>query len=256
MPQQPVSPSASAPRRLSVEFVGSFPDPLTRLDPPLAEIAFLGRSNVGKSSLINAVTGRKDVARVSATPGKTQTMNVFRVVGQGSWVVGEQGTRDSGLGTRGSQATAHDARSTTHDVPRTTHHAPPYYLIDLPGYGYAKAAKGNRARFRSLVDRYVSKRPSVTGIVWLLDIRHDPSADDLAMQELLAASERPVLAVLTKADKLGRAAQRTQAGAIARALGLGEDQVELTSSRAGDGIADLRDSITALLGGGEDADAH
>ena len=239
-----------------VEFIGSFPDPLTRLDPPLAEIAFLGRSNVGKSSLINAVTGRKDVARVSATPGKTQTMNVFRVMGHGSWVVGEQGTGDSGLRTHDSRPTTHDPRLTTHDSQPTTHDARPYYLIDLPGYGYAKAAKGDRARFRSLVDRYVTKRPSVTGIVWLLDIRHDPSVDDLAMQELLAQSTRPVLAVLTKADKLGRAAQREQLRTIGRALGLEDEQVELTSSKSGDGIADLRDSIIALVGGGEALDVH
>jgi GTP-binding protein len=234
-----------------VEFVGSFPDPLTRLDPPLAEVAFLGRSNVGKSSLINALTGRKDLARVSATPGKTQAMNVFRVAGLGSWVTG-RGTRGAGMsahasGSGESEPTPRDARPTTRD-PR------PFYLLDLPGYGYARAAKGERARFRSLVDRLVAERGSVSGIIWLLDARHDPSAEDRVLQELLARSGRPVLAVLTKGDKLGRQAQRERTRALALGLGLEGDQVQLTSSSSGDGIADLRESIAALVGTGDPDD--
>ncbi|MGB7211148.1 MAG: ribosome biogenesis GTP-binding protein YihA/YsxC [Gemmatimonadales bacterium] len=208
----PARPRAGPSAYTAVEFIGSFPDPLTRLDPPLPEIAFLGRSNVGKSSLLNALVGRRDIARVSSTPGKTQTMNVFRV--------------------------ASDPR--------------PYYLIDLPGYGYAKVNKGERQRFRSLVERYVGERPTVTAVVWLLDARREPSDDDGKLHELLMRSERPVLAVLTKADKLGREAQRTQHRAIAQSLGLLEDQVELTSSETGLGISELRDSIAALLGSGKD----
>ena len=193
---------------LAVEFVGSFPDPQTRLEPALPEVAFIGRSNVGKSSLLNALTGRKGLARVSATPGKTQTMNVFRLPG--------------------------------------------FYLIDLPGYGFAKASKVNRAAYRRLVEGYLGKRATLAGVVWLLDSRHDPSNDDLAFQELLATSGRPALAVLTKADKLTRREQREQVGAISGALGLPEDQVQLVSSTDGTGIADLGASIlTAIQGGSE-----
>lgn len=218
--QATTRPSAGAPPAFTVDFIGSFPDPLTRLDPPLPEIAFLGRSNVGKSSLLNALVGRRDIARVSSTPGKTQTMNVFRVEGRGSRVEG-----------RGSR---------------------PYYLIDLPGYGYAKVNKGERQRFRSLVERYVGDRPTVTAVVWLLDARREPSDDDGLMHDLLMRSERPILAVLTKADKLGREAQRTQTRTIERALGLLDDQVQLTSSETGLGVAELRDSIAALLDGGKE----
>lgn len=232
-------PSSGAAPRLAVDFVGSFPDPLTRLDPPLPEIAFLGRSNVGKSSLLNALVGRRDIARVSSTPGKTQTMNVFRVTGHGSRVAGR------GPEARKPTSTTHDPRLTSHD-PR------PYYLIDLPGYGYAKVNKGERQRFRSLVERYLGERPTVTAVVWLLDARREPSEDDGKMHELLMRSERPVLAVLTKADKLGREAQRAQHRAIAGSLGLLDDQVELTSSQTGLGIAELRDSIATLLDGGKD----
>lgn len=188
---------------LPIEFVGSFPDPLVRLDPVLPEVAFIGRSNVGKSSLLNALVGRKGLARVSATPGKTTLLNAFRL--------------------------------------------PDFYLVDLPGYGFARAGKDARASYRTLVTRYLRERPSLAGVAWLLDARHDPSASDLEMQELLVESGRPVLAVLTKADKLGRSAQRERARAIARALALPDDQVQLTSSRSGEGMEDLGASILALV---------
>ncbi len=190
-----------------IAFVGSFPDPRTRLDPPRPEIAFIGRSNVGKSSLLNALTGRKGLARVSATPGKTQAMNVFRL--------------------------------------------PACYLVDLPGYGFAKAGKAARAAYRKLVERCLHERPHLTGVVWLLDIRHPPSDDDLDFQALLVASGRPVLVVLTKADKLGRSAVRTRTRELAHALGLGEEDVQPVSSETRLGIAELGAAITAAVRGAE-----
>jgi GTP-binding protein len=196
-------PGSKGLAALPIEFVGSFPDPLVRLDPPLPEVAFIGRSNVGKSSLLNALVGRKGLARVSATPGKTTLLNAFRL--------------------------------------------PSFYLVDLPGYGFARASKSARASYRALVTRYLRERPALAGVTWLLDARHDPSASDLDMQELLVESGRPVLAVLTKADKLGRSARRQRARAVADALGLPDDQVQLTSSRTGEGIADLGASILALV---------
>jgi GTP-binding protein len=190
---------------MPVEFVGTFPDPMTRLDPALPEVAFIGRSNVGKSSLLNALTGRKGLARVSATPGKTQAMNVFRLPG--------------------------------------------FHLVDLPGYGFAKASKVDRAAYRKLVEGCVRRRDTLAGVVWLLDVRHDPSKDDLLFQEVLIEAGRPTLAVLTKADKLGRTQQREQVAAIAAALGLPEDQVQLVSADDGTGLADLGASILAVVQG-------
>ena len=195
-----VSPLASLP----IEFVGSFPDPLVRLEPPLPEIAFIGRSNVGKSSLLNALVGRPGLARVSGTPGKTTLLNAFRL--------------------------------------------PHCYLVDLPGYGFARAGKAARAGYRRLVTGYLRDRPDVAGVVWLLDVRHQPSAEDLEMQRLLAESRRPVLAVLTKADKLTRSAQTTRVREVAAALGLQSDQVQLTSTHSKLGIADLAESILAATG--------
>ncbi len=198
----PPTPQAALP----VEFVGSFPDPLVRLEPPLPEVAFIGRSNVGKSSLLNALVGRPGLARVSGTPGKTVLLNAFRL--------------------------------------------PEFYLIDLPGYGFARAGKSARAGYRRLVTGYLTKRPNLAGVVWLLDVRHQPSKDDREIQELLVESGRPVLAALTKADKLNRSAQSRRTGELAAALGLHEDQVQLTSSTSRLGIAELAESITAAIGGG------
>jgi GTP-binding protein len=189
---------------LPAEFVGTFPDPAVRLDPPLPEIAFVGRSNVGKSSLINALLGKPGIARVSGTPGKTRALNVFRL--------------------------------------------PEFYLVDLPGYGYAKADKTTRATIQGLLQRYLMERPTLAGVVWLIDIRRDPSPDDIVVAERLASRGHPVLAVLTKSDKLGRSAQATRARQLGRALGLEQDQVQITSSSTGLGIADLAQGITALVG--------
>jgi GTP-binding protein len=194
------NPLASLP----VEFVGSFPDPLVRLEPPLPEIAFIGRSNVGKSSLLNALVERPGLARVSGTPGKTTLLNAFRLPG--------------------------------------------LYLVDLPGYGFARAGKAARAGYRRLVTGYLRDRPTLAGVVWLLDVRHEPSKEDREIQELLIESGRPVLAVLTKGDKLTRAAQATRTRELAASLGLQEDQVQLTSSSTRFGIAELARSIIAATG--------
>jgi GTP-binding protein len=197
----PTNPLRSQP----IEFVGSFPDPRVRVEPRLPEIAFIGRSNVGKSSLLNALVGRPGLARVSGSPGKTTLLNFYRLPG--------------------------------------------LYLVDLPGYGFARASKHDRAGYRKLITGYLRSREMLTGIVWLLDIRHDPSKEDREMQELLIESGRPVLAVLTKADKLTRSAISGRQRELAQALELRPEQIELTSSRSGLGIAELAASVLAATGG-------
>jgi GTP-binding protein len=184
---------------LPIEFVGSFPDPQVRVEPVLPEIAFIGRSNVGKSSLLNTLVGRPGLARVSGSPGKTTLLNFYRL--------------------------------------------PEFYLVDLPGYGFAKAGKSARAGYRRLVDGYLKGRQELAGVVWLLDVRHQPSNDDFEMQDLLIQSGVPVLAVLTKIDKLTRSALAARTRDLSLALGLQPDQVQLTSSRLKHGIAELADSI-------------
>lgn len=183
-------------------FVGSFPRADAPLDPPLPEIAFVGRSNVGKSSLLNALVGAR-IAKVSGTPGKTRMLNVYAVSGA-------------------------------------------LYFLDLPGYGYARASKAERASLRRLVHHALA-RERLRGVVWLLDIRHEPSAEDRTMQDLFAAREIRVLAALTKGDKFPRGRRREREQALRVALVLPEDQTIVTSARTGEGIPELRDAIAGLI---------
>ena len=194
---EPQNPLAEQP----VEFVGSFPEPRVRIDPSLPEIAFIGRSNVGKSSLINALVARPGLARVSGSPGKTTLLNFYRLPG--------------------------------------------FYLVDLPGYGFARASKAERAGYQKLVTDYLRTRATLKGIVWLLDIRHGPSKQDREMQELLIESGRAVLAVFTKSDKLSRSAVALRRQELAQALQLQPEQIQVTSSRSGAGIAELAASVAA-----------
>jgi GTP-binding protein len=195
-----INPLQSQP----IEFVGSFPDPNIRMDPPRPEIAFVGRSNVGKSSLLNALVERPGLARVSGSPGKTTLLNFYRLPG--------------------------------------------LYLVDLPGYGFARASKSDRAGYWKLITGYLRSRDRLAGIVWLLDIRHNPSKEDRVMHQLLVESGRPVLAALTKADKLTRSAVRARERELAAILGLRPEQMELTSSRSGLGIAELATSVLTTIG--------
>src|SRR4051812_8584470 len=132
-----------------MEFIGGMAAPGGwRPDATLPEIAFAGRSNVGKSSLINSLLRRKKFARVSNTPGRTREINFFRVNDQ-------------------------------------------FVLVDLPGYGYARISKERRAEWRPLIEEYLKSSPQLRGIVQLLDVRHDPTNDDLQMLEFLAELEVP-----------------------------------------------------------------
>jgi len=187
-------------------FRGSFPRADVVLDPPLPEVAFLGRSNVGKSSLLNALTGRR-IAKTSRTPGKTKMMNVFQVDGA--------------------------------------------YLLDLPGYGYARASHGERTAFRGLLT-HALRRDRLGGVVWLLDLRRTLSADDRAMQDALAERGTRVLATFTKADKLSRGERVQRERELRAELGLADDQCVLTSARTGDGMQELREAIGGLVATKED----
>lgn len=123
------------------------------------EFAFIGRSNVGKSSLINMLTGKKSLAKTSNTPGKTQLINHF--------VINED-----------------------------------WYLVDLPGYGFAKVAKNVRNKFENMIYNYLSKRESLACTFVLLDVRHEPQAKDLKFMQTLGERQIPFCMVFTKADKL------------------------------------------------------
>lgn len=175
-----------------------------RPDPDLPEVAFAGRSNVGKSSLLNRLVGRRKLARVSRTPGRTQEINFFRV---------------------------NDA----------------FVLADLPGYGFARVGKERRRSWRALIEGYLGESPALRGVVLLVDARHDPFPDDLAMLEYLGALGVPVMVALTKWDKLKATARRERLAALASDLALGEDQVVPTSAETGDGRDELAEALVALI---------
>jgi GTP-binding protein len=198
---------APSPRGLLVsEFITTLArwnDPIP--GPPLPEVAFAGRSNVGKSSLINLLMGRRNLAHASAVPGKTRMLNVYR------W-------------------------------------GPGCYLVDLPGYGWARAAEMERAVWQRLVTVYLARRETLAGVVWLLDIRREPSADDLALGARLHERGVPTLVVLTKADQVPRGRRAARAAAIALRLDLDAAEFVLTSSKTREGAEDLRDSVLAHVG--------
>lgn len=127
----------------------------------LSEIAFSGRSNVGKSSLINVLLNRKNLAKTSSTPGKTRSLNCYSV---------------------------NDA----------------LYFVDLPGYGFARVSKAERAQWERFVEPYLMGRATLRGLVQLVDARHDPMETDLRMVEWLLYHQKPFLIALTKSDKLSR----------------------------------------------------
>jgi GTP-binding protein len=176
----------------------------------LPQVAFAGRSNVGKSSLINRLLGRTrtPVARVSQQPGKTQEINFYRV--------------ETNLGGR-------------------------FCLVDLPGYGFARTSKSLRERWGQVINDFLSRSEELVGVAQLIDIRHGPNDDDLRAIAYLADRELPILFLLTKADKL-KASQRAQAIREATTkLGVEEDQVIPFSAVTGEGRDELLETLEALL---------
>lgn len=169
----------------------------------LPEVAFAGRSNVGKSSLLNRLVRRKAFARVSRTPGRTREINFFEVNGR-------------------------------------------FVLADLPGYGYARVSKERRAEWRPLIEGYLRRSVNLRGVVQLIDIRRDPTDDDLQMLEFLANVGAPTIVAITKFDKLPASAAATRVGEITVALGLDADQVIPFSAHTGLGRDELAAAIVAL----------
>lgn len=176
--------------------------------PPdsMHEYAFIGRSNVGKSSLINMLTGNKKLAMTSATPGKTTLINHFII--NGSW-----------------------------------------YIVDLPGYGYARRSKDARKKLSRIIEDYVLGRPQMTSLFVLIDSRHEPQKIDLEFMEWLGENGVPFAIVFTKADKLGKNALQANIDAYKeRLLEQWEElpPVFITSSESGQGREQLLDYIEQL----------
>ncbi|WP_298593974.1 ribosome biogenesis GTP-binding protein YihA/YsxC [uncultured Mitsuokella sp.] len=179
----------------------------------LPEIVCIGRSNVGKSSLINSLTRVKGLARVSSQPGKTQTINFY-----------ELGVRIADVKDRKS-----------------------FYLVDLPGYGYAKTGKGNRKIWAKFIEEYLTTSPRLQFVCQLIDIRHEPMASDIGMFRWLVERGIPVLVVATKADKIGKNAQNRQISIMRKVFGIAELSILPYSSLKNEGRSDLLDVIGDTL---------
>ena len=174
-----------------------------RPDPAGPEIAFVGRSNVGKSSLLNRLVKRKAFARVSNTPGRTREINFFRVNNQ-------------------------------------------FVLADLPGYGYARISKEPKQAWKPLIEGFLRHSEELRGVVLLLDIRHDPTDDDMHMLDFLADLGVPTLVVFTKVDKLNKLGRAERTEAILRQLSLDEDQVITFSAKTDEGRDALAEAVVSL----------
>jgi GTP-binding protein len=175
-----------------------------RPETTLPEVAFAGRSNVGKSSLLNKLIRRKAFARVSNTPGRTREINFFEVNGQ-------------------------------------------FVFADLPGYGYARISKERRAEWKPLIEGYLRRSSNLRGVVQLIDIRRDPSDDDLQMLDFLADVGAPTIVAVTKTDKLSTGAVAARIADITAALGIDTDQVIPFSAHTGLGRDELAAAIVALM---------
>ena len=153
----------------------------------LPEVAFAGRSNVGKSSLLNTLTNRKNLARVSGSPGKTRTINFFQI---------------------------NDA----------------FRIVDLPGYGYAKLSKSATEHWGDMMESYLANRNNPRCVIQLVDIRHQPSAQDVQMYQWLQHYGLDGVVVATKADKISRNQFRSQMNMIRKTLGMAPDDIILPVS--------------------------
>jgi GTP-binding protein len=168
------------------------------------QFAFFGRSNVGKSSLINAVLKRKSIARVSQTPGKTQAVQFYLINDR-------------------------------------------FYLVDLPGYGYAKVPQNVKRTWGALVQSYIESSDALRLIFLLLDVRRIPSAEDLQMQHWSQAAGIDERILLTKSDKLSTAGIAKQKAAIAAAMAVDPDILIATSADTKRGIEEARREIATRL---------
>ena len=179
-------------------------DPAGFLRDGLPQIAFAGRSNVGKSSVINRILGRKNFAHVGATPGKTSQVNYFKIDGRA-------------------------------------------YLVDLPGYGYAKVSQSEKQRWSDLIETYFNSDRRIGLVFQLIDMRHPPTRDDLMMVDFLIECELPFVVVLTKKDKLSKKQQEERLAALQQELPYA-DQIHIVpfSAVKGDGVEELREIIDEI----------
>ena len=189
-----------------VEFEAAFGTLKQIPQSDLPEIVFAGRSNVGKSSMLNRIFNRKNLARVSSMPGKTITINFFKV--------------------------ENDVR-----------------IVDLPGYGYAKVAKGEKRRWAEMMEGYFQSPRNIKLVVQLVDMRHKPSEDDYIMMRFLQDAGLPFIVAATKSDKLNKTQYNERENALREELAEFGDNITILpfSSEKGEGAEELKKIIESVL---------
>lgn len=190
---------------LSAEYFISAVGPKQYPEADWPEVAFAGRSNVGKSSLINRLLNRKSLARTSSRPGKTQCLNFYNINEQ-------------------------------------------FYFVDLPGYGFAKVAKNIKEQWGRMIEAYLRDRQNLRGVIHLVDVRHEPSSDDVIMYQWLKHYNIPVVVVATKADKISRGNYQKHSKIIRDKLQMPKtDLLILFSAETGQGKDELWQQIEEFI---------
>ena len=191
---------------LALQFLRSASSP-DQLPEALVEVALVGRSNVGKSSLLNALANRTNLARTSKTPGATRLINIFELDGKppGRWVV------------------------------------------DLPGYGFAKVSDAERSSWQQMIEGYLTGRPSLQVVLLLVDAEIGPTPLDVQTAAWLRHVGRPIRVVATKADKVGASRRGGRRAQLAAGRGRAPTEVRWCSAEKGFGIPELRTEVTGLL---------
>ncbi len=192
---------------LSADIVASAVDRSGWPPPTLPEVAVMGRSNVGKSSLLNRMVNRKQLARTSSTPGKTRLLHFFEV--------------------------------------RTAERS--LRLVDLPGYGYAKVSMGERKRWQTMIEAYLGGRETLRAALLLQDVRRMPGEEELDLLAWLAERQIPALVALTKVDKLKAKEKVKRLRALEAAVPVQADWKIRTSAKTGEGVDRLWQVIGTLL---------
>jgi GTP-binding protein len=185
----------------SAIFIKSATQPAHYPEDPYPEVAFAGKSNVGKSSLINALVHRKKLALTSSTPGRTRLLNFFLINNR-------------------------------------------FSFVDLPGYGFARVSLEEKKRWGLMVERYLKERRALRLVVLILDIRRDPSDDDLSLMEWLRIYNKNFIVVLTKADKVSKSRAKVHMDSIKKNLGMPVERMILFSARTGEGKTEIWNAIS------------
>lgn len=188
----------------NAEFIISAVGPKQYPTDQLPEIALAGRSNVGKSSLINKFINRKNLARTSSKPGKTQTLNYYRINNN------------------------------------------EFYFVDLPGYGFAQVSQSVKEKWSKFIDEYLTQRETLRGVIQLVDLRHPPTKDDIAMYDWLMHMHQDVLVVATKCDKISKGQWLKHVKQVREGLNADKSQQILVfSAETGQGLEELHSWVEA-----------